>query len=387
MKFIVLLLATIALVIGFANAANIRASTGSEETQPEAKEHGTKYSPDLSAHEIATEQEAEVFFQKLIGKTRKIKEGTNAARKQSHDMCVKEVAATKAWIKEGLSYEGEADRKASQDKLKAALEARIAGLKKALARLKKLRRRLYDVIVRVNSIFKSKYLENAEYMKGGLKALHTVGVVTAKAHNPRFNPIKNFKNFTAGQLSQAKAALIELRNRKSTISLSLKQARAMVMTIAQLKHKAVVLDPCKNPNCEKIREESFELYAVSLKLNAQMFENFELERKVLRAFRMGLKALIQDRISKISRLSAQLKRVLAAMARDETFNVGPLEEHLKILNKACPQHEKNAIKEAKAVDELYQVVQENHSPPKKKYHVTDDATGANAETGAATGGN
>ena len=33
MKFIVLLLATIALVIGFANAANIRASTGSEETQ------------------------------------------------------------------------------------------------------------------------------------------------------------------------------------------------------------------------------------------------------------------------------------------------------------------------------------------------------------------
>ena len=86
MKFIVLLLATIALVIGFANAANIRASTGSEETQPEAKEHGTKYSPDLSAHEIATEQEAEVFFQKLIGKTRKIKEGTNAARKQSHDI-------------------------------------------------------------------------------------------------------------------------------------------------------------------------------------------------------------------------------------------------------------------------------------------------------------
>lgn len=381
------LLLSLGILLSIASAANIRATTGggnSESEAPEAKEHTTNYSPDLNAHEISTEAEAEAFFQKLIGKTRKIKEGTNVARKQSHEMCVKEMAATKAWIKAGLSYEGEAARKASQAKLKEALESRIAGLKKALARLKNLRRRLYDVIVRVNAIFKTKYLENAEYMKGGLKALHTVGVVTTKAHNPRFNPIRNFASYTANHASQAKTLFIELNNKRVSESISLKQARAMVMTVAQLKHKSVNVDPCQNPHCEKIREEAFELYAVSLKLNAQMFENFELERRVLRAFREGLKALIKDRISKIARLSAQLKRVLAAMGRDETFNVGPLEEHLSILNKACPQHEKNAIKEAKAVEELYQVVQENHSPPKKKYHVTDDATGV---TGAATAGN
>merc|ERR1711871_895299 len=115
------------------------------------------------------------------------------------------------------------ERKASQAKLKEALEGRIAGLKKALARLKKLRRRLYDVIVRVNAIFKTKYLENAGYMKGGLTALHTVGVVTTKAHNPRFNPIRNFVNSTANHISQAKAMFIELNSKRASESSSLQQ--------------------------------------------------------------------------------------------------------------------------------------------------------------------
>lgn len=156
MKFL-LSCAIVVLAVHAASAANIRASasTGASSSEPEAPEHSGAYMPDLNAHEISTEKEAEAFFQKLLGKAEKIKEGTVTARKQSHEMCVKEIAATKTWIKDGLSYEGEAARKASQAKLKEALENRIAGLKKALARLKKLRRRLYSVIVRVNAIFKT----------------------------------------------------------------------------------------------------------------------------------------------------------------------------------------------------------------------------------------
>ena len=115
MKFL-LSCAIALLAVHAVSAANIRASastsTGASNSEPEAPEHSSSYQPDLNAHEISTENEAAAFFQKLLGKAKKIKEGTRTARKQSHDMCAKETAATKTWIKDGLSYEGEAARKA-----------------------------------------------------------------------------------------------------------------------------------------------------------------------------------------------------------------------------------------------------------------------------------
>ena len=103
MKLVVL--ALFFVVVRLSSAANIRrvANVGAEKEVPEAQEHSTKYSPNLGAHEISNEAEAETFFQNLIGKTQKIKVGTNTARKQSREMCIKEIAATKAWIKEPIS--------------------------------------------------------------------------------------------------------------------------------------------------------------------------------------------------------------------------------------------------------------------------------------------
>ena len=86
----VALIALLALV-ATTNAANIR--TGAEPETAEAKEHGSAYSPDLSAHEVATEPEAEKFFNALLSKVQKLKDGTGAARKQSKEMCTKEIAA------------------------------------------------------------------------------------------------------------------------------------------------------------------------------------------------------------------------------------------------------------------------------------------------------
>ena len=83
MKLVVLALLAL---IATANAANIRTGAEPEKETAEAKEHDTKYSPDLNAHEIATEPEAEKFFNALLAKTQKLKDGTNAARKQSHEM-------------------------------------------------------------------------------------------------------------------------------------------------------------------------------------------------------------------------------------------------------------------------------------------------------------
>jgi hypothetical protein len=378
MKLVVIALLAL---IATEKTANIRPYAQPEKETAEAKEHDTKYSPDLNAHEIATEPEAEKFFNALLAKTQKLKDGTNAARKQSHEMCVKEIAATKTWIKEGLAYEGEADRKASQAKLKAALEGRIAGLKKALARLKKLRHRLFAVILRVNQIFRLKYYENGNYSHASLVTIAYMTNITTKPVSPRLNPIRNF---AAWHSQNAKASLIEVSQSVSSYRI----LHSMTRQLSHLHKTIYTYDPCHHPDrpaCETVRKEAFELYSAAISLSGKMFENFEKERSILASFREGLKQLIADRRSKLARLAAQLKRVMAAMARDETFDSKPLKEHLAILEKACPQHEKNAVKEGKIVDELYQIVKENHSAPKKKYHVTDDATGA--ETGAATGGN
>jgi hypothetical protein len=63
MKLVVLALLAL---IATANAANIRTGAEPEKETAEAKEHDTKYSPDLNAHEIATEPEAEKFFNALL---------------------------------------------------------------------------------------------------------------------------------------------------------------------------------------------------------------------------------------------------------------------------------------------------------------------------------
>ena len=46
---------------------------------------------------------AEKFFTALLAKVNKLKEGTSGARKQSKEMCTKEISATKEF-KEGLAY-------------------------------------------------------------------------------------------------------------------------------------------------------------------------------------------------------------------------------------------------------------------------------------------
>ena len=117
---------------------------------------------------------------------------------KSAAICVTEEAKTVAWQTE-VQDMGQAARKASKEKLSAALEKRLAGLKKFLKRLKKMRGRLREHIVRVNTIYETKYTENLDNVHLAANVLKELGMIQTEPWNPHINPIKNFKSFAEAQ--------------------------------------------------------------------------------------------------------------------------------------------------------------------------------------------
>ena len=87
------------------------------------------------------------------------------------------------------------ERTASKEKLRDALQVRVADLEKFLKKLKKVRSKLYNHIERVNTIFQKKFLENSHNMAAAAKLLHDMGIIKVVPYNPKFNPIKNFAKF------------------------------------------------------------------------------------------------------------------------------------------------------------------------------------------------
>ena len=80
------------------------------------------------------------------------------ARTIASSTCGVEATATEKWISGGLGEDKDAAaaRAASKAAMHGALGNRLAGLLKFLKRLKKIRARLYDHIVRVNDVSSNK---------------------------------------------------------------------------------------------------------------------------------------------------------------------------------------------------------------------------------------
>jgi hypothetical protein len=122
----------------------------------------------------------------------------DAGYAKSASICVDEEKKTVAWQNE-VQDMGNAARKASKEKLAAALEKRLAGLRKFLKRLKKMRGRLREHIVRVNTIYETKYTENLDNVHLAANVLKELGMIQTEPWNPHMNPIKNFKSFSEAQ--------------------------------------------------------------------------------------------------------------------------------------------------------------------------------------------
>ena len=120
----------------------------------------------------------------------------NAGYAKSQLICVDEEAKTVAWSEE-VQDMGAKARAASKQQLAGALEKRLAGLKKFLKRLKKMRARLREHIIRVNTIYETKYTENLNNVHLAANVLKELGMIQTEPWNPHMNPIKNFDSFNA----------------------------------------------------------------------------------------------------------------------------------------------------------------------------------------------
>ncbi len=294
------------------------------------------------------------------------------ARATGKGLCAEEKAATKKWLSGGLGEDEDAKkaRAASKAALHGALGNRIAGLTKFLAKLKKIRARLYDHIDRVNNIYGAKFQENMNYMQGAVSSLHALSVILTTPISPKLRPIKNFVAYeppSDGAAAAAKAVEeVEQVEPTSFMFLEVGQQDAWDAQNMRFSTMKAENDECCSSHacpCSKGRQQAFELYEKSLALNQKMSVNFEAEREVLAAFRKGLKKMIDDREANLKALSEQLSKLEAAMNRKEEPIQGlfkKMEVHLDVLGSACKQQAENADLDVPQFEKLISLIKEHH---------------------------
>jgi hypothetical protein len=307
------------------------------------------------------------------------------ARTVAKETCTEEQAATEKWISGGLGEDKDAAkaRAASKAALHGALGGRIAGLLKFLKKLKKIRARLYQHIVRVNDIYGSKFKENMNYMNGAVQSLHALSVILTTPISPKLRPIKNFMAYEPPSPEAAAAAkeIEEVESDASAPTTSLlfvevaeqNAWNGQSMRFAKLSAKEDECCSSHNCPCSKARQEAFELYEKSLELNAKMSVNFEAERNVLAAFRKGLKKMIDSREANLAALQTQLSKLEAAMNLPEEPIQGlfqKMQVHLDVLKSACTQQQENAKVDVVEIQKLISLIQQHH------VGVPEAATGA-----------
>jgi len=311
------------------------------------------------------------------------------ARTIASSTCGVEATATEKWISGGLGEDKDAAaaRAASKAAMHGALGNRLAGLLKFLKRLKKIRARLYDHIVRVNDIYGSKFKENMNYMNGAVQSLHALSVILTTPISPKLRPIKNFLAYEppSAEASAASAEIKEVEADAGETSLiELEQAwDAQTLRFSTMHAKEEECCSSHNCPCSKGRQQAFELYEKALALNAKMSVNFEAERKVLAAFRKGLKKMIESRESNLAALQAQLSKLEASMNATEEPIQGlfkKMEVHLDVLKGACAQQSENAKVDVVEINKLVSLIQEHHVGTPEG---AGEATGAEDETAGA----
>jgi hypothetical protein len=293
------------------------------------------------------------------------------SREIAKNTCTEEQAATEKWVSGGLGQDKDAAaaRAASKAAMHGALGNRLKGLLKFLKRLKKIRAKLYDHIVRVNNIYGSKFKENMNYMNGAVQSLHSLSVILTTPISPKLRPIKNFVAYEPPSAGAA-AAAAEIKEVESDsnsllfVEISEKDAwDAQTLRFSTLHAKEDECCSSHNCPCSKGRQQAFELYEKALALNAKMSINFEKERKVLAAFRKGLKKMIDSREANLAALQAQLSKLESSMNRTEDPIQGlfkKMEVHLDVLKGACAQQQENAKVDVVEINKLVSLIQQHH---------------------------
>ena len=305
-----------------------------------------------------------------------IQDGTTAARKEGRELCDEESKATEKWLSEGNAEDAgdAAARRKSKAALADAIKGRIGGLQKFLKRLKRIRARLYEHIDRVNGIYGAKYEENMNYMEGGVKCLHALSLILTTPVSPKLNPIKNFLKWEKPS-ADAAAAVAEVAKGAGEAGPDTEPPAETALlqfdenSPAMLRFRAAQAEEeqcCSSHNCpcQKGRLQAFELYDAALALNKKMSTNFEAERKVLAAFREGLKKMIDKREAKLKALTEQVEGIEASMAAPDSEKIQTLfkgmEQHLGVLKESCAVHQQNEAADVGEVQKMVDLIKEHH---------------------------
>ena len=356
------------LLAGGANAIHIR---GSEDPALAAAPAVAAVPTSEELNPLNVANPSGLAIQKLFESQKQVSE----LYAKSQATCATEQRLTVKWQNE-VQDMGNKARRESKQQLLGALEKRLAGLKKFVRRLKVMRGRLREHIVRVNDIFTTKYTENLNNVHVASDVLQELAHIQTDPWNPHISPIKNFAALDAaadnnGATGAAAPAEAEGEAAEAEGDEANDSARTALIAISE--HART------HGECKSATGAALNVYELGLKLNSMMDKSFENEREVLKEFRETLKMMIDKREAKLAALEAQiakLKESLAAAAAPFTELKKGLDTHIVHVKAACAEHTKQGGDVNAKIGEVIGLIKQHHMGGE------GSATGASGETGA-----
>lgn len=304
-------------------------------------------------------------IEKMLGSQKKVAE----LYAKSQATCATEQKLTVAWQNE-VQDMGNKARRESKQQLLGALEKRLAGLKKFVRRLKVMRGRLREHIVRVNDIFTTKYTENLNNVHVASHVLQELAHIQTDPWNPHVSPIKNFAALDAAEDNSggATGAAAPLEGDATESEETEAAAGEAVAAAAGGTSEPTALIALSDKvrargECKSATGAALNVYELGLKLNSMMDKSFESEREVLKEFRETLKMMIDKREAKLAALEAQiakLKESLAAAAAPFTELKKGLDTHIEHVKAACAEHTKQGGDVNAKIGEVIALIKQNH---------------------------
>jgi hypothetical protein len=331
---IVLLMAMLAC----ANAINLRHYTSPER---EAKWKAREIKP---TNEMVKTDELAIEASKLVKESLAL---NNKLYAIARGKCEKEIAATDEWLKIGNNLD-DAARRDSKRALMNAILKRIDGLKKFVLRLAAVRASLKKHIERVNKIFSLRYHENLEDQIRSSEVLRELGVVLmagSGANAVLLKPIK-MPGWKAKAASATKAVEEAAKSGAEAAATAAAPASFLEVDEAmQAEIESKIQGYCKGEECTAAYMAAFSVYQKAYEFQKANAADFEKEREALRAYRLGLRALLHRREIKLRKLQeqARLLKIALEKAEGDFAQLWPLiKDHKAIIDRACEEMKKSS---------------------------------------------
>jgi hypothetical protein len=271
-----------------------------------------------------------------------------------------EIDATAKWIEEGHGIDN-TERNKDKAALAAALGDRVKGLAAFLGKLKNMRKRLREHIIRINEAFTAKNLENRNAMRAakaatrgntGLKMLMLPAVYKLTAEDKA--EMDEDERDPDGKESSSSSSSATATTEESAAPAANATGASAFLEVALDAEAELSMDAPDNEveAAKKLAAEANTLYDQVIDNVKVTRADLEIERSIMGTFRDKLRAMILKREAKLKKLKGQLTALNKAIAAGGSFaaDVWPLlEAHMKVMKEWKEQAPMTA-KEADAAE-------------------------------------